>query len=64
VCLDLGDASHADAIEEFVRLAESAGAVRHALVDGRRNRPDPKFFAGSGKVAEIGASRARRMPRS
>jgi GTP-binding protein HflX len=54
VCLDLGDASHADAIEEFVRLAESAGAVRHALVDGRRNRPDPKFFAGSGKVAEIG----------
>jgi len=54
VCLDLGDASHADAVEEFVRLAESAGAVRHALVNGRRNRPDPKFFAGSGKVAEIG----------
>jgi GTP-binding protein HflX len=54
VCLDLGDVSHADAVEEFVRLAHSAGAVRHALVDGRRNRPDPKFFAGSGKVAEIG----------
>jgi GTPase len=54
VCLDFGDASHADTVEEFVRLAQSAGAVRHALVDGRRNRPDPKFFAGSGKVAEIG----------
>lgn len=54
VCLDLGDAAHAEAVEEFVRLAESAGAVRHALIDGRRTRPDSKFFAGSGKVAEIG----------
>jgi GTP-binding protein HflX len=54
VCLDFGDASHSDAVEEFVRLAESAGAARHALVEGRRSRPDPKFFAGSGKVAEIG----------
>jgi GTP-binding protein HflX len=53
VCLDLGDASHADAIDEFVRLAHSAGAVRHALIDGRRTRPDPKFFAGSGKVEQI-----------
>ena len=53
VCLDFGDVSHADAVEEFVRLAESAGARRHALVEGRRMRPDPKFFAGSGKVAEI-----------
>ena len=54
VCLDFGDLSHADAIEELVRLAQSAGVVRHALVEGRRLRPDPKFFAGSGKVAEIG----------
>jgi GTPase len=37
-----------------VRLAESAGAARHVLVHGRRSRPDPKFFAGRGKVAEIG----------
>jgi len=54
VCLDFGDVSHADAVEELVRLAHSAGAVRHALVEGRRLRPDPRFFAGSGKVAEIG----------
>ena len=54
VCLDFGGDAHEDAIEEFVRLAESAGARRHAVIDGRRGRPDPKFFAGSGKVAEIG----------
>jgi len=53
VCLDFGDDAHEDAIEEFVRLAESAGAKRHAVIDGRRGRPDAKFFAGSGKVAEI-----------
>lgn len=38
----------------MVRLAETAGARRHALVQGRRARPDPKFFAGRGKVEEIG----------
>ena len=54
VCLDLGGDAQEDAIAEFVRLAESAGAKRHAVIDGRRGRPDPKFFAGSGKVAEIG----------
>ena len=53
-CLDLGDAAHAETVGEFVRLAQSAGALRHALIEGRRTRPDPKFFAGSGKVAEIG----------
>ena len=31
----------------------SAGVVRHRLVKGRRSRPDPKFFCGSGKVGEI-----------
>ena len=53
VCLDFGDTAYGESIEEFARLAESAGAVRHELVKGRRRRPHPKFFAGSGKVAEI-----------
>jgi GTP-binding protein HflX len=37
-----------------VRLVESAGVRRHRVVRGRRARPDPKFYAGAGKVAEIG----------
>ena len=53
VCLDFGDASYGEGIEEFARLAESAGAVRHVLVKGPRKRPHPKFFAGTGKLAEI-----------
>jgi GTP-binding protein HflX len=32
----------------------SAGARRTKVVGGRRARPDPKLFAGSGKVEEIG----------
>lgn len=60
VCLDFGDAAYGEGVEEFARLAESAGAVRHALVQGPRRRPHPKFFAGTGKVAEI-ASAAREL---
>jgi GTP-binding protein HflX len=37
----------------MVRLVHSAGVRRHRLVGGRRSRPDPKFYCGSGKVAEI-----------
>ena len=58
VSLDIGTAAPEDAAEELVRLAESAGIRRHAAVRGRRQRPDPKFYAGSGKVAEIGAAAA------
>jgi GTP-binding protein HflX len=54
VSLDIGNTIPEDAAEELARLAESAGIRRHAAVRGRRQRPDPKFYAGSGKVAEIG----------
>jgi GTP-binding protein HflX len=32
---------------------QSAGVKRIKVVRGRRSRPDPKFYAGSGKVVEI-----------
>ena len=54
VCLDFGDAAHEESVEEVVRLVESAGARRHRVVQGRRSRPDPKFYAGRGKIEEIG----------
>jgi len=53
VSLDFGDAADDEGAEELVRLAESAGVRRHAAVGGKRQRPDPKFYAGSGKVQEI-----------
>jgi len=53
VCLDFGDDGYQESVEEVVRLVQSAGVRRHRLIQGRRARPDPKFYAGSGKVGEI-----------
>ena len=58
VSLDFAAAPREEAAEELVRLAESAGVRRHVTVRGRRQRPDPKFYCGSGKVAEIGQTAA------
>ncbi|MSQ64257.1 MAG: GTPase HflX [Betaproteobacteria bacterium] len=54
VCLDFGDDGYEESIVEITRLAESAGAKRNKVVQGRRQRPDARLYAGSGKVAEIG----------
>jgi GTP-binding protein HflX len=56
VCLDFGDDDYADSVAEITRLAESAGATRSKVVGGRRQRPDPRLYAGSGKTQEIGAA--------
>ena len=53
VCLDFGDEGYEDGVAELARLAESAGARRTKVVRGRRHKPDPKYYAGSGKVEEI-----------
>src|SRR6266581_4033663 len=53
VGLDFGVGGYADGVEELRRLAVSAGIHPRALVRGRRHRPDPGHFAGSGKVEEI-----------
>ncbi|MGQ0546599.1 MAG: GTPase HflX [Betaproteobacteria bacterium] len=58
VCLDFGDAAYEEGVEEMVRLVQSAGVRRHRVIGGRRARPDAKFYAGAGKVAEIGRAAA------
>ncbi len=55
VQLDLGQPDCADRLEEIRLLAESAGGVVCAEVAGKRHSPDPKTFAGKGKVQEIAA---------
>jgi GTP-binding protein HflX len=55
VDLDFGDPDHAEALEEFRRLADSANVEVLGVVQGRRQRPDPALFAGSGKVDEVAA---------
>jgi GTPase len=54
VCLDFGDEGYEEGVAEITRLAESAGARRNKVVGGRRQRPDARLYAGSGKVEEIG----------
>ena len=58
VALDLGAADYAESLHELALLAASAGADVRAVVKGRRSRPDPASFAGSGKVQEIAAALA------
>jgi GTP-binding protein HflX len=53
VCLDFGDDAYEESVEEVVRLVKSAGVRHHRVIKGRRSRPDPKFYAGSGKIGEI-----------
>jgi GTPase len=53
VSLDFGAADYAENLEELRLLAESAGVHAVAIIEGRRQRPDPALYAGSGKVREI-----------
>ena len=55
VSLDFGAPDYAESLEELRLLAESAGVTTLALVEGKRQRPDPATYAGSGKVDEIAA---------
>jgi GTP-binding protein HflX len=54
VCLDFGDPNYDAGVEEVVRLVQSAGVLRFRVQKGRRRKPDPRLYAGSGKVEEIG----------
>ncbi len=55
VSLDFGDPDYAESTEELAQLALSARIRIVGVLRGKRARPDPKFFAGSGKVEELGA---------
>jgi GTP-binding protein HflX len=53
VCLDFGDDGYDESVAEVLRLVESAGVRRHRVIKGKRQRPDAKLYAGTGKVGEI-----------
>ena len=53
VHLDMGQVDEHQALEEFTELAYAAGADPVATITGARRAPDAKYFAGTGKVAEI-----------
>ena len=53
VRLGVGAPVDPEDLEEFTQLALSAGARPVATVTGRRARPDPRYFLGSGKAEEL-----------
>ncbi|MGC4028180.1 MAG: GTPase HflX [Steroidobacteraceae bacterium] len=53
VRLGIGAPADPEDMEELTQLATSAGAIPVATITGRRDRPDPRYFVGSGKAEEI-----------
>jgi len=53
VCVGLGHAPEPDRVEEFVALARSAGAQVLEVLTVTRKVAEPRFFLGTGKVAEL-----------
>lgn len=53
VHLDFNDADYEENRQEFIELVNGTGARIAAVTSGKRQRPDPRYFAGSGKVDEI-----------
>ncbi|MDB6089712.1 MAG: GTPase HflX, partial [Gammaproteobacteria bacterium] len=56
VRLGLGAQVDPEDLQEFKQLAVSAGAHPVATITGRRERPDSRFFMGSGKADEVRAA--------
>ena len=53
VHVDLHTDSDQAALQEFKSLASSAGVLCVAVITTTRREPNPKYFIGTGKVAEI-----------
>ena len=53
VGLDFGADGYSESLEELRLLVESSGLAPRALIEGKRQRPDPALYAGSGKAEEI-----------
>jgi len=53
VSVDFGSSTYAESLYELQQLAISAKLQVAAIIEGKRSRPDPTTFIGSGKVDEI-----------
>ena len=54
--IDFYHHTHPDALTEFQELAHSAGGKVLAVITGKRNQPESKYFVGTGKAEEIAAA--------
>jgi GTP-binding protein HflX len=56
VSLDFSSGGHAESLNELRQLAASDALEISAVVNGKRIRPDPALFAGTGKIEEIAST--------
>ncbi len=56
VSLDFGDSGYEEGLEELKQLAISACMNIRGVIEGRREKPDAKYFVGSGKAEELKAT--------
>lgn len=53
VSVDFGEIDYADSLQELRQLSISAGLKIRGTVEGKRAKPDAKYFVGSGKADEL-----------
>lgn len=53
VSLDFGEPDYEESLQELRQLSLSAGLKVNATIEGRRSRPDAKYFIGTGKADEL-----------
>lgn len=56
VSLDFGEPDYEESLQELRQLAVSAGMDIRATIEGRRPKPDAKYFVGTGKAEELAAT--------
>ncbi|KAF0843749.1 GTP-binding protein HflX [Methylovorus glucosotrophus] len=56
VSVDFGDSGYEESLQELRQLAISAGMEIRATIEGKRPKPDAKYFVGSGKADELAES--------
>ena len=56
VSLDFGEPDYEESLQELRQLAISAGLDIRATVEGKRPKPDAKYFVGTGKAEELSAT--------
>lgn len=55
VSINFGDADYEESLEELKQLSTGAGIRIRGVVEGKRDKPDAKYFVGSGKTEDLAA---------
>lgn len=53
VSIDFGDSDYEESLQELKQLVLSAGLNPVSVIEAKRQKPDPKYFIGSGKAEEL-----------